>query len=89
MPHNPDLRLAAVEEFNRAWGEALVAGAELRRSYEHLAKCMRDMAEHGSRQTLKMPDELEQEWWVTFQEKLGNLIPREPIMPPIPELERT
>lgn len=87
MPHNPDLRKSAVERFERDWGDTLEAAAALHACFEHLEGSLATLAQHGSRQTLTLPNELEQQWWVAYQEARGNMIPRSPEEAPIPAEE--
>jgi len=84
MPHVPDLRLSASQTFERHWGEAINAGSELTAAFERLATAITALAEHGIRQTLTFKDPLVQEWWVIFQERRGQMIPRDTLESPIP-----
>lgn len=85
-PHKPDLRAAALQDFEVAWAEAIRASSELHRAFDRLGGALEKLAGHGSRQTLSFEGDLEQRWWVVFQESRGSMIPREPELPPIPAL---
>lgn len=78
----PALRETALTRFGKDWGDAIEQGFAMKRTFERLAGDLRDMVAQGSRQTLVMPDPLIQQWWVAFQEQQGNMIPREPDLPP-------
>jgi hypothetical protein len=78
----PNLRDATIARFGEEWARALEQGAELQRTFERLTETLHALAEHGAHQTLVMPEDLLQEWWVTFQEAHGEMVPRNPATPP-------
>lgn len=79
---NPNLRQTAVEMFNREWAQAIEEGTALKGTYDRLARTLADLSEHGGKIMVEMPDDLLQEWWVTYCEAKGDMIPRHPLETP-------
>ena len=81
---NEKQRGDALADFDQAWATAIDTAARHERALDHLARAMTSMAAVGVHVMVTFPSPVAQEWWVTYSERNGNLIPRTPAEAPIP-----
>jgi hypothetical protein len=79
----PNLQVASLEEYTRQWQAAQSRARELQQTYDKLADALRQLATYGAHTTVVFSDPLAQAWWVAYQERAGNMVPRAPDEVPI------
>lgn len=82
-----DLGHAALGSFDREWEASTAALIDLERCFTRMAVQTARLAEAGCHMHLVFPSEMQQKWWVAFQEGRGDLIPVHPEDAPMMPLE--
>jgi hypothetical protein len=78
----PKLREGSVDRFLTEWSKSIETAEELERTFSRLVEAMGGMADRGAHLSLVFEDGLTHAWWVAYRELHGEMIPRNPELPP-------
>lgn len=78
----PKLREASLARFSEEWSKSIEIAEDLARTFERLVDAMGGMADKGAYLSLAFEDGLTHAWWVAYRESHGDMVPRNPEMPP-------